>query len=45
VCRPEGGEGKQVCRPEGGEDKRESWDSKLTLLLAIIGYAVGLGNV
>ena len=29
---------------EGGE-VRESWDSKLTFMLATIGYAVGLGNV
>ena len=29
---------------EGGE-VRESWDSKLTFILATIGYAVGLGNV
>ena len=36
VCRPEGGEDKQVCRPEGGEDERESWDSKLTFLLAML---------
>ena len=32
-------------RPEGGEGKRESWDSKLTFLLAAISYTVGSGNV
>lgn len=30
--------------PEGGET-REAWDSKITFILATIGYAVGLGNV
>jgi hypothetical protein len=34
-----------VFRPESSEDGRESWDSKLTFLLATIRYAVGLGNV
>jgi solute carrier family 6 GABA transporter-like protein 6/8/11/12/13 len=29
---------------EGGE-VRESWSKKVEYLLAIIGYAVGLGNV
>jgi len=30
---------------EGSEEKRELWDSKLILLLAAIGYVVGIGNV
>jgi len=39
------GEGKQVLRPEGVDEERESWDSKLTFLLAANGYAVGLRNI
>ncbi len=39
----------QFSAPPEGEDgegeARESWDSKLTFILATIGYAVGLGNV
>ena len=33
--------------PEGYDsgEMRESWDSKITFILATIGYAVGLGNV
>ena len=42
------GEDKQMFRSkrgEGGEEERESWDSKLTFLLATIGCAVVLRNV
>ena len=34
-----------MCRPEGGEDARETWYSKLTVLLATIGYAVNFENI
>jgi solute carrier family 6 amino acid/orphan transporter-like 15/16/17/18/20 len=32
-------------RPEGVENESETWDSKLTFLVATIGYADGLRNI
>jgi len=39
------GEDKQVFRPEGDEDGSESWESKLTFLVAIIASAAGFENI
>jgi solute carrier family 6 amino acid/orphan transporter-like 15/16/17/18/20 len=39
------GEDKQVFRAEGEEEDSESWDSKLTFVVATIASAVGFGNV
>lgn len=32
-------------KPPPGEERGEAWDSKITYVLATVGYAVGLGNV
>ncbi|GAB6032495.1 hypothetical protein CHUAL_011391 [Chamberlinius hualienensis] len=43
---PEYGDDKSSVFQNGEEeDQRESWDSKVQFLLALIGYAVGLGSV
>jgi len=39
------GEDKQVFSPEGDEDDSESWDRKLTFLVATVVSAIGFGNV
>jgi len=39
------GEDNQVFRSEGNEDDSQSWESKFTYLVAILGSAVGFENV
>ena len=45
--RPSSRASSQFSQPpdEGSGEVREAWDSKITFMLATIGYAVGLGNV